>query len=263
MAIAYKFSVSKIILKQSEVTKKTIIPISDISIDYDISTTKKYDEDGRVIDEFTETKTLIIDLSYAADIYDITLAEGNEYDIYLETGANGGGLEVTFANCKITKYTVEMAQDAITIASLTFSKKGDLTDSPGDSITKQTVKFSKEGGGTLTIGDSATVDTAYDGNVNALIMPTALGVIVQSTKDLGGGSVKITIGGYIKKDTRLELEQYLITLYSQLATEKGMLTVEYGLSSYNISDCYFVSGSATTNKKNYTDFTLEFIKSAY
>jgi hypothetical protein len=263
MAITYKFSVSKIILKQSNVVKKTIIPVSDISIDYDITTTKEYGEDGKVIDEFVETKTLTIDIDYATDIYDTTLVVGDEYDVYFETGVNGGGLEVTFANCKIVNYRVEMSQDGIAKSILSFSKQGDIDDEPGDEITKQVVKFNKEGSGTVTIGDSATVTPSYEGNVNPIIVPTALGVIIQSTKDLGGGQINLVVKGYVKKDTRLELEQYLVTLYTQLSTEKGTLTIEYGLTSYTIANCYFVSGSTNIDKKNHTNFELQFVKSAF
>lgn len=259
----YKFSVGKVKLKQNEVLKKEIIPTTEISMDYDISTSKKYDDKGNVVDEFKETKELTITITYATDTYDTDLIEGSDYDIFLELGANQGGLEVTFANCKLTSYSVRTSQSEFATTTLTFSKHGEIDSIPGEEIAKQKVKFTKEGGGEIYIGDSAFVVTSYSGNVIPLIIPTALGILTQCTKDLGGGQLEVKVKAYVKQDTRLELEQYLINLYSQLSTHKGTLTIEYGLMSYTIENCYWNSGAPDSNNKNYTDFELSFIKSAY
>jgi len=254
----FKFSVGKLVLKQSAVTVKEIIPTTEIGMDYGITTEKKYNEDGVVIDEFKDTETLTISVSYATEDFDTSLAEGSIYDLYFTTGANGGGIEVTFAGCRLIKYIVSQSQSGFSITALTFSKTGPIDAVPGDSITKQRVKF-----GSDYIGDSAYANINYVGNVQPIVVPTALGILIQSTSDLGGGQLEIKISGYVKKTTRLELEQYLINLYNALSTGSGTLTVEYGATSYTITNCYWRSGSPSISNKNFTDFELTFIKSAY
>ena len=107
------------------------------------------------------------------------------------------------------------------------------------------------------------MDTSFEGNVNPIIIPTALGIIAQSTHAMGGGQLNITVNGYVKKTTRIELEQYLVNLYTTMSTEAGTITVTYGGSSYTLTNCYFRSGSAGSSGKVYSSFSLEFIKSAY
>ena len=165
--------------------------------------------------------------------------------------------------CRLTGYRVNASQSSFSITTLTFSKRGDIDLLPGEEPTKQLVKFAKEGGGEVYIGDSAYVVTTYKGNAKGLIIPTALGVLPRSTNDLGGGELNIQIKGYVGKSTRLELEQYLITLYNQLSTGVGTLTVEYGASSYTIDNCIWTGGSPDTNNKEHTSFELSFLKSAY
>lgn len=257
MAI-YKFSVGKVELKQNDVLKKEIIPTTEISIDYDISTHKEYGPQGEVTDEVKETETLTMTISYATDTYDITLIKGENYDVFFETSDAGGGIAVTFADCKLTGYSVRTAQSAYSITTLTFSKKGAIDATPGEEITKQRVKF-----GATYLGDSAYVSTSYAGNVQPLIIPTALGVLIQSTSDLGGGHLTIRVNCYVKKDSRLELEQYLINLYNLLSTGKNTLTVEHGVTSYTITNCYWSGGSPGAGNRNFTDFELAFVRSGY
>jgi len=261
--VDYKFSVARLELKQGGTLKKIINLTTEINIGYETSTNKKFGGNGVVQDEFTDTKQLTISVTYITDDFDISLIEGEEYDLFFLTGVGGGGIAVTLANCRLTKYEVTETQSEFATTILTFSKTGIISSIPGDSITKQTVEFTKEGGGTIFIGDSAYVNISYIGNTQAIVVPTALGILIQSTQKLGGGQIDIKINGYIKKNTRLELEQYLINLYSQLSTDIGTLTIKYGLTSYTIPNCYWRSGTPEFNNKNYTDFELTFIKSAF
>jgi|GEM_PF-2053253 len=254
----FKFSVGKVLLKQGGVLKKEIVPTTDISIDYAITTHKEYGTQGEITDETKDTETLTITISYSTDIYDTALVKGEDYDIFFETGHDGGGVAVTFADCRLTGYSVRTAQSEFSITTLTFSKRGAIDAVPGEEITKQKVKF-----GSVYIGDSASVSPSYSGNVQPLIIPTALGVLIQSTSDLGGGHLTIRVNGFVKKDTRLELEQYLINLYSLLATGKDTLTIEHGLTSYTIPNCYWSGGSPGAGNRQFTDFELTFVKSAF
>jgi len=257
----YRFSVGKVKLKQNDVLKKEIVPTTEISIDYDIITHKEYGPQGEVTDEVKETETLAMSISYATDSYDVNLIKGENYDVYFETSEAGGGIAVTFANCKLTGYSVRTAQSQYSTTTLTFSKRGAIDAVPGEPpiVKKQKVKF-----GDTYLGDSAYVSTSYSGNVQPLIIPTALGVLVQSTSDLGGGHLTIRINCFKKKDTRLELEKYLINLYELLSTGKNTLTVEReGELSYTIEDCYWLGGSPGAGSRNFSNFELSFVRSAY
>jgi hypothetical protein len=226
----YSFGIGKVELKQGAVVIKSILPTTNIDIDHTINTTKKTDADGNVTDEYVEEETTTISIAFSEDNFDTSLAVNDEYDLVFTT-VNDQGISVTLANCTITSYKVTSSQGNFITGLITFSKRGAIDDAPGSEPTKQTVKFTKVGGGTVELGDSAYVNTSYQGNANSFIIPTALGVLVQSTGTLGGGQLNIEVNGYVNKGTRLELEQYMITLYSQIITSVGTLTVTYGLTS--------------------------------
>lgn len=255
----YKFSVGKVKLKQGVVIKKEIINTTSVEIIYDLTTERKLDHNGKAIDEFKTEERLDITMTYTDSIdYDTVLIKGDVYDIVLETGHGGGGLAATLADCKLKGYSVRASQDTFSEVTLTFSKIGDIDSAPGDPITKQRVKF-----GAVYIGDSAYVIPEYEGNVNSLIIPTALGVLIRSTGNMGGGQQSIRINGYVKKDSRLELEQYLLNLYNSLSTDKQDLTIEYGVNFYVITNCYFRAGRPAGGNKNFTDFEIELVRSSY
>jgi len=256
--MVYKFSIGKLKLKQGGSTIKEIIATTEIVIDYKLTTKREYNESGVPIDEMKEEEQLTLSCTFATNAYEPSIIQGDIYDLVLEAGVSGGGVTTTIANCKLTGYSVRQAQDEFSTTTITFSKIGPIDSAPGASITKQRVKF-----GSIYLGDSATVTPSYDGNVQSLIIPTALGILVRSTGDMGGGSLSIVVSGYIAKTTRLELEQYLINLYSSLSTASGTLTVELGGTSYTIANCYFQSGRPETGKKNHTNFEIVFSKSAY
>lgn len=258
----YSFSIGKVELKQSGVTIKEILPTQNIDIDHSITTVREIGPDGEVTDEYRDEETTTISITFAEDNFDTGLTVDEEFDLVFST-VNNYGISVILANCRLTGYKINSAQGQFVTATITFSKRGAIDDTPGTEPTKQKVKFSKIGGGDVYLGDSAYANVGYQGNAQSLIIPTALGVLVQSTNDLGGGQLGITINGYVKKDTRLELEQYLINLYSQISTEAGTLTVEYGASSYTITNCYWTGGSPAGGNRTHTKFSLSFIKSAY
>ena len=256
--MVYKFSIGKLKLKQGLSVIKEIIATTDITIDYRMSTRREYNEGGVPIEEMKEEEQLTLTCTFATNAYEPSIIQGDIYDLVLEAGVSGGGVTATIANCKLTGYSVRQAENEFSTTTITFSKIGPIDSAPGASITKQRVKF-----GSVYLGDSATVTPSYDGNVQSLIIPTALGILVRSTEDMGGGSLSLTVSGYVAKTTRLELEQYLINLYTALATASGILTVEYGATSYTIPSCYFQSGRPESGKKNHTNFEIQFLKSAY
>ena len=262
----YKFSVGLIELKQGGTVVKTIAPIKDTEIRYSVTKMFKYDDNGNITDEFTEEITTDITVSwYPDESFDTSLCVNSEaeYDIVFTT-SGGHGISVTLASCKVKEYVVTTTQSEFAVATLTLSKLGKIDSTPGGGEpTKQKVKFSQVGGGDVYIGDSASVSISYAGNAQSIIIPTALGVLLRSTGAMGGGQLSIKVNAYAKKNSRLELEQYLINLYSLLLTEEGTLTVEFGGSSYTISNCVFMTGSPDTGNKSFSDFELEFMKSAY
>ena len=256
--MVYKFGIGKLKLKQSGTTIKEIIPATEISIDYRLTTKREYNESGVAIDELKEEEQLTLTCTFASNAYEPSIIQGDIYDLVLETGVSGGGIAATIANCKLTGYNIRETHDQFSVTTITFSKIGAIDSAPGASITKQRVKF-----GSVYLGDSATITPSYDGNVQPIIIPTALGILIQSTGVMGGGSLSIGVSGYIAKTTRLELEQYLINLYSSLSTGAQTMTIEYGGTSYTISNCYWQSGRPEVGKLNHTNFELTFIRSAY
>jgi len=255
----YKFSVGDLIFKQSTTVIKTVDNARSINIEFNITTHKETDAEGVTTDETVDEQTLTITAEWTDVGFDSTLAQGEYYDITLQPSVKGTGMAfVTFARCRLTNYSVRSAQGEFVIVSVSLTKTGPLDSTPGTEPTKQKIKF-----GDVYLGDSATLTVGYDGNVNTLVIPTALGVLVRSTQAMGGGQLSISVSGYVKKNTRLELEQYLISLYTLLDPNPNTLTVEYGLTTYTVPNCYFSRGSAGSSGKVYDNFSLEFLKSAY
>ncbi len=255
--MSYSFGIGKVTIKNGATVVKEVIPLQDVSVDYSLSVHEEVNAEGAVISEAEEKKSITISFSYATNSTDISLIDNTYYDLVFEAN-DGRGLAVTLASCKLTGYSLKETQDNFVIITITFTKIGDIDSSPGETPASQKVKF-----GSVYIGDSASISTSYRGNAKSLIIPTLLGVLLRSTSELGGGQLEITVSGYKKCNTRLELEQYLINLYTTLATGSGTLTVEYGGSSYTITNCYWSDGSPERSNKSYSNFELTFIKSAY
>jgi len=255
----YHFAVGQLVIKNGITVVKTIDNARNINVEYNISTHNEVGADGVVTDSIVEEESLTITAEWSDVGFDSSLAVGAYLDLYLQPGYNNSGIaSITFARCRITGYSVRSAQGEFVICQLTVTKTGAIGAGAGVEPTVQRVKF-----GSVYLGDSATVTTGYEGNVQSLIIPTALGVLLRTTQDLGGGQLSITVHGYVKKATRLELEQYLINLYTLLSTSPGTITVEYGASSYTILDCVFARGTPEGGNKLYGNFTIEFLKSAY
>lgn len=257
--MTYKFSVGNVAIKDGDTVVKNISNAKNIELDYSISTTKEVGPDGVLLDEYKDEERLTITIEFTDDKFDTNLSQDKYYDVYLTTGPHNSGIAITFTKCKLTSYRVRTAQGEFLTATITFSKTGPLTHQPGqEEPARQKIKF-----GNVYLGDSATLVTSFQGNVVSHIIPTALGVLLRSTQEIGGGSLNITVRGVVKRDTRLELEQYFINLLTSLDTNKNTLTVEYGDMSYSITDCYFTEGSLSDRVSNHSEFTLTFQKSAY
>ncbi len=251
----YKFSVSKIKLTALEsVYTKTIETTSGVEIAYDVTTSRVSNPDGIAIEEWKDEEKISITLDYVDDI-DTTLIAGGRYDIELTTGAEGGGITFTLGNCRLVGYTVRTLQGQFIAISARFTKIGSAASSTG---TLQKVKF-----GSIYLGDTAYVTCTYQGNVITRIIPTALGTIFQPTSQTGGGLTTIRVKARVRKDTRLELEQYVNSLLNSLSTGKATLTVEYGATSYTLTNCVFTSGAMQDINRNFADIDFEFLRSAY
>lgn len=257
--MAYKFSVGNLTLKLGGAVVKSINQATDISVDHIINTHKEYGPEGTVTSEVVESQEINITCSFIESAYDSSLVIGQNLDLELTQGGPSGstGITLTLANCRITGYKVAQNQGDYVKSELTFSKLGGLTDS---TVVKETVKF---GTSNIYIGDSASVEVSYDGNVIEYVVPTALGIGIMTTQYVGGGKLNIKVTGYVEKAHHLEVEQYLINLYTSLQTAKGTLTVAYGLTTYTIADVVFQRGSASGGSGKYGTFTCEFVKSAY
>lgn len=258
--MVYSFSVGNLVLKQGGATIKTIEFARNIALDYRINTHKEYGPEGQVISEDTETEDLTVTCEFLEQTFDTGLDVGAYFDIFLSLGGPDGttGLALTLANCRVTAYSIKSAQGEFVVSNFTFSKSGKIDDNPGATPAVETVKF-----GNIYIGDHASVNVSYDGNVIEYILPTALGIKMMSTSYVGGGKLNITVNGYIKKESRLEIEQYLVNLYTTLSTVAGTLTATYGSSSYTLTNVCFVRGSSSGGTGKYSNFSIEFLRSAY
>lgn len=254
--MTYHFSVGQLTIMQGLVIVKAIDNARNINVEYAVTEHLEYNSEGEVTDSVRDTETLTISAEWADVGFDLSLAIDQQYTVMLQTGSLGTGIAaITFNNCKLSRYTTRSSQTDYVICEIGFTKIGPLDNSTPVS---QRVKFDG-----IYLGDSATVNPTYEGNVQPLIIPTALGVLVRTTQDLGGGQLSINVSAYVKKNTRLELEQYILNLYISLAIGPKTLTVEYGLTNYTIPNCVFARGTPAGSNKVYGNFSVDFIKSSY
>ena len=253
----YKFSVSNIRLTSIETAyTKEITTTKSIEINYIVTTTREIGADGIATNEYKDEERITISFEYNDNI-DTSLIAGKRYNIELLTGTEGGGISITLNNCLLTSYATRLSQDEFVNIRVEFSKIGAI-DSPETMPTQQRVKFDG-----IYLGDTAHLTTTLQGNVVSRIIPTALGTIFQTTSQMGGGLTSLSIKAKVKKDTRLELEQYVTSLFASLATSKKSLVVEYGVTSYTITNCVLLSGRMSSDFKNYCELEFEFQKSTY
>ena len=254
--MVYHFSVGQLTIMQGLSVVKTITNARNINVEYSVTEHLEYNSEGEVTDSVRDTETLTITADWADVGFDLTLAVDQKYDVVLQPSTTGKGIAaITFNNCKLSRYTTRSSQADYVICELGFTKIGPLDNS---ATVSQRVKF-----GSIYLGDSATVNTTYEGNVQPLIIPTALGVLVRTTQHLGGGQLSINVTAYAKKPTRLELEQYILNLYISLAVGPETLTVEYGATSYTITNCVFARGTPAGSNKVYGNFSADFLRTAY
>ena len=148
----YSFSVGKVKIKEGASLVKEVTPIKDIDFSYSISTIKKIGPTGAPIDEFEQEESLSVSFSYAANSYELASIKDKEVDLYFESGDLGNGIVVTIATCTLSSYTLRQTSSTHAIATLVFSKKGEIGSGPGDTITKQKVSFG-DTGSWVQIGD--------------------------------------------------------------------------------------------------------------
>ena len=111
----------------------------------------------------------------------------------------------------------------------------------------------------IAIGDHAYLSFNYQGNNSVRIVPRAGGVIIRSTKELGGGVLSITVKSVIVKNNRLEIEAFFNTLNSVFSlTEPGDILIDDTLTLIN---CYLDSFSQDGEDLLLSPFTFNFTKS--
>lgn len=115
----------------------------------------------------------------------------------------------------------------------------------------------------IPLGDHAYLSFSYEGNSDIRVIPRAKGVKIWSTKELGGGYVKLTVNAFIVKGSRYLLEKYFLDLDTTFELgEKGSLTIIADDSStITLTNCYLDSISQSGSDFKHTVFTLTFIKS--
>ena len=252
----YAFSIGSMVLKQATVTKKTIAYAKNIAIDQKVSTTKQYGPDGTTVIETVDTEETIITADFVEKAWDTTLVVGASYDLELLPGALNTGIALTLTTCKLTGYTVRESHADYVLGSLVFSKLGTITGG-GTPLVEQ-AQF-----GSIYLGDSATVNSSFEGNMTSIIIPRALGALIRSTYQNGGGVSRITIEATKNDVNSFLLEQYWLGLVSQLSPSTATITVTYNTTSYTLTNCRLVSFSTGEIKAKSSKATFEFIRSAY
>lgn len=114
----------------------------------------------------------------------------------------------------------------------------------------------------IDLGNHAALSVEYVGNVDIRVIPRAKGVKIWSTEELGGGYLRLTVSGFVAKETRVEVEQYFAELDSALEfNAAGDLVVASGTTSFTLTDCYLESLSQDTDDLKAVSFSMKFVKS--
>lgn len=114
----------------------------------------------------------------------------------------------------------------------------------------QRVKF-----GDYYIGDHAWVESRFSGSTLVRTIPRLTGAKIYSLNSIGGGHISIVVHAWIKKDTRKELEEYLIQLPANLGYTKK--TITYG--DKTISNCALQAISSDSGYERWSFFSATFI----
>jgi len=102
------------------------------------------------------------------------------------------------------------------------------------------------------------ITESYNGNTQTRIVPRAKGVKLWDTEELGGGELTIRVDVFITSTSRLNLEQQINTLITNIAGKKGTLTIDDTLV---FTDCAMQSLQPSGDVLKDSYFTIIFIKS--
>jgi len=108
------------------------------------------------------------------------------------------------------------------------------------------------------LGQMSWFNPSYDGNVMIRTIPRAKGVQIYSGEEMGGGLIRISVQAFKVGLTRLEIEQYLLNLITNIANKQGTLEIEDTLS---LENCYIESISPSADSNRWSTFTINFVKS--
>lgn len=112
---------------------------------------------------------------------------------------------------------------------------------------------------TFSLGHHAFVVFSYEGNNETRIIPRAKGAIIHSTKEMGGGILKIEVKAFVALQDRLALETFFAGLDGVYdLTEPGTLTIDGSLS---LTNCYLESFSQGSEDFRFSEYTFQFVKS--
>ena len=114
----------------------------------------------------------------------------------------------------------------------------------------------------IEVGDYGYVTFNYTGNNEVRIIPRAKGVKIRSTKELGGGLMKITVEAFVEKTNRYALENFFNSLDSNFdLIDSGTLQISDENGTINLTNCFLESFSQSGEDFRWSTFTLDFVKS--
>jgi hypothetical protein len=114
------------------------------------------------------------------------------------------------------------------------------------------------GGTDYDIGQMSWFTPTFTQNNMTRVIPRAKGVQIYSGEEMGGGLITVTIEAFRVKTTRLEIEQYLYNLISNLANTYGTLKIEDTLT---LTNCYLQDITPSQESNTWSRFSITFIKS--
>lgn len=111
----------------------------------------------------------------------------------------------------------------------------------------------------ISLGDHAYASISYQGNNDVRIVPRAIGPIIRSTTEMGGGVMTIVVRGVKANDTRVALETYFANAHGTFnLTIPGDLVIDGTLT---LTDCYLDSFDQDEEDLRSNTFTFKFVKS--
>lgn len=123
------------------------------------------------------------------------------------------------------------------------------------------IVYTPEGGTEISLGYHEWISYSYEGNTVSKIIPRAKGVVLYSGDEMGGGTLKIKVQVFIVKDTREELEMYILDLIQNCANTIGTLVISRGALTETLTDCYIDSIAMPDDCNKTATISMEFTKS--